>query len=54
MASCPPLHPLADDSFGATSQKLIDVAAQYGKCRRAAIGEEGAANDNAQSGGNGR
>ena len=38
VASCPDLTPLADDSFGATTLKLIDVAGQYRKCRRAALG----------------
>ena len=29
--------PLTDDSFGATTLKLIDVAGQYRKCQRAAL-----------------
>jgi hypothetical protein len=37
VASCPPLQPLADDSFGATTLKLEEVAAQYWKCRAAAL-----------------
>ncbi len=40
VASCPDLTPLADPSFGATTLKLIDVAGQYRKCRRAALGGE--------------
>ena len=40
IASCPSLTPLADDSFGATSLKLIEVAGQYRKCRAAALGGE--------------
>ena len=36
VASCPPLQPLTDDSFGATTAKLVEVAGQYNKCRAAA------------------
>lgn len=36
LASCPQLTPLTDPSFGATTQKLIDVASQYHQCRAAA------------------
>ena len=35
--SCPPLTPLADDSFGATTVKLIEVAGIYHRCRAAAL-----------------
>lgn len=38
VASCPQLTPLADDSFGATTLKLLEVAEQYLKCRAAALG----------------
>jgi hypothetical protein len=37
IASCPPLTPLTDDSFGATTLKLIEVAGQYHECRCAAL-----------------
>jgi hypothetical protein len=37
LANCPPLQPLADDTFGATTLKLIEVATQYQKCRAAAL-----------------
>jgi hypothetical protein len=37
VASCPPLQRLDDDSFGATTLKLEAVAAQYWKCRAAAL-----------------
>ena len=37
IASCPPLTPLADNTFGATTLKLIDVAGQYNVCRCAAV-----------------
>lgn len=40
VASCPDLTPLNDDSFGATSLKLIEVAGQYRKCRQAALGDK--------------
>lgn len=36
-AECPDLTELIDDSFGATSQKLTDVAKQYYKCREALL-----------------
>jgi hypothetical protein len=39
IAACPPLQPLGDDSFGATTLKLIEVAIQYRKCRAAALAE---------------
>jgi hypothetical protein len=35
--ACPPLTPLVDDTFGATTLKLIEVAGQYRKCREAAL-----------------
>lgn len=38
MAECPPLTPLNDPSFGATTAKLVDLAGQYRKCREAALG----------------
>jgi hypothetical protein len=37
--SCPPLTPLTDDSFGATTLKLIEVAGQYRQCREAALAQ---------------
>ena len=37
LASCPPLTPLADPSFGATTLKLVEVAGQYRECRAAAL-----------------
>ena len=36
-ANCPDLTPLSDDSFGATSLKLIEVAGIYYRCREAAL-----------------
>ena len=36
-ASCPPLQPLTDDSFGAVVLKLEEVATTYRKCRAAAL-----------------
>ena len=36
-ASCPPLTPLEDSTFGATTLKLIEVAGQYHECRCAAL-----------------
>lgn len=36
IASCPKLSPLADDSFGATTAKLVEVAGIYYQCRAAA------------------
>lgn len=42
VASCPPLQPLTDDTFGATTAKLVDVAVQYRKCRAAALMGEAA------------
>lgn len=38
VASCPELTPLVDDTFGATTIKLIEVAAQYHECRAAVLG----------------
>ena len=35
-AMCPPLTPLDDPSFGATTRKLVEVAGIYYKCRAAA------------------
>lgn len=40
VASCPPLTPLADDSFGATFNKLVEVAGIYRRCRAAALGTQ--------------
>lgn len=37
VAACPKLTPLSDDSFGATTLKLIEVANQYRECREAAL-----------------
>lgn len=37
VANCPPLAPLQDDSFGATTAKLVEVAGIYHKCRAAAL-----------------
>lgn len=36
VASCPPLTPLSDDSFGATTLKLVEVSGIYYQCRAAA------------------
>jgi len=36
VASCPRLSPLADDTFAATTEKLVQVAGQYRQCRAAA------------------
>ena len=38
LASCPELTPLADSTFGATTEKLLQVAGQYRECREAALG----------------
>ena len=38
-ASCPDLTPLADDSFGGTTLKLIEVAGIYYRCRTAALAQ---------------
>ena len=35
-AMCPPLTPLDDPSFGATTRKLVEVAGIYHRCRTAA------------------
>ncbi len=35
IASCPPLTPLPDDTFGATVNKLAEVAGIYNECRKA-------------------
>lgn len=37
VANCPELTPLADDSFGATTLKLVEVAGIYYRCRAAAL-----------------
>lgn len=39
-ASCPDLVPLTDPSFGATMQKLIEVAGIYYRCREAALADQ--------------
>ena len=36
LASCPPLTPLDDPSFGATTRKLVENAGIYYRCRTAA------------------
>jgi hypothetical protein len=36
-AACPELTPLTDPSFGATTQKLVEVGGQYNICRTAAL-----------------
>lgn len=38
LASCPPLQPLSDDTFGAIVLKLEEVGTTYRKCRAAALG----------------
>lgn len=43
VASCPPLTPLSDDTFGATTLKLVEVAGQYAECRAAALAGKPAA-----------
>lgn len=43
VASCPVLTPLADDTFGATTLKLVEVAGQYNECRAAALAGKPAA-----------
>lgn len=40
ISSCPELTPLQNDSFGATSAKLVEVAGIYYQCRTAALGVE--------------
>lgn len=39
VASCPMLTPLADDTFAATTLKLVEVAGIYYECREAALKE---------------
>ncbi len=39
VVSCPSLSPLTDDSFGATTIKLVEVSQQYNECRDAALAE---------------
>lgn len=36
LASCPRLTPLASDTFGATTDKLVEVSQIYYECRAAA------------------
>lgn len=38
-ASCPELTKLTDDSFAATTTKLVEVAGIYHECRQAALGK---------------
>ena len=40
IAECPDLTALGDDSFGATSTKLKEVADQYYNCRKACQAEQ--------------
>ena len=37
VAACPELTPLAGDSFGDTTRKLLEVVAMYWQCRAAAL-----------------
>jgi hypothetical protein len=37
VVSCPPLTPLADSTFAATTEKLLEVVAIYYECRAAAL-----------------
>lgn len=51
-ANCPKLTPLVDDSFGATTLKLVEVAGIYYRCREAALSTQPApqeAKDDKQS-----
>ena len=36
VASCPPLTPMQDDSFGAVTSKVVEVSGIYYGCRAAA------------------
>lgn len=46
VASCPHLAPMTDDSFGATTRKLLEVVEHYYQCRAAALaGDELAGHD---------
>lgn len=36
-AICPELTPVTDNSFGATTAKLVEVAGIYRECRAAAL-----------------
>lgn len=36
VANCPKLTPLSEDTFGATTSKLVEVAGIYYQCRAAA------------------
>lgn len=40
MAACPELTPLAGDSFGETTLKLIELAGIYHRCRAATLGDQ--------------
>lgn len=40
VANCPPLTPLEDKSFGATTTKLVEVSGIYYRCREAALGTQ--------------
>ena len=39
IAACPELTPLQDGSFGATTEKLLEVTGIYRGCRAAALGQ---------------
>jgi hypothetical protein len=41
VAACPPLTALSDETFGATTEKLIEVVGLYRQCRAAALGAAG-------------
>jgi hypothetical protein len=45
VANCPELTPLTDDSFGATTLKLIEVSGIYYRCREAALSTGGPTNE---------
>ena len=40
-AACPELTPLVDDSFGASTRKLLEVVERYWQCRAAALAAAG-------------
>jgi hypothetical protein len=37
VAACPELTPLLDNTFGATTAKLVEVGGLYNECRTAAL-----------------
>lgn len=41
VAACPELTPLAGDSFGDTTRKLLEVVGLYWQCRAAALASAG-------------